>query len=131
MRKNSIVRDNILKYLEFKGVTKYRFYKLTGISNGVLDKDGGVSEETIQKVLSHFREINPVWLMTGNGEMTGEYKREENVISDPEQKYGHTCAYCIEKERIISAKDKIIETQDRTIMSLDEIVKELKIRLWE
>ena len=36
MREISILKENILKYLEFKGISKYEFYQKTGVSNGIL-----------------------------------------------------------------------------------------------
>lgn len=64
-----LVKANILKFIEFKGITRYQFYKITGVSRGVLDQNNGMSEENILKIISGFPEINPLWLLTGNGEM--------------------------------------------------------------
>lgn len=65
----SIVKRRILEYLEYKGVSKYEFYKASTVSNGVLSQKSGMSEENILKTLSHYRDINPSWLMIGEGEM--------------------------------------------------------------
>ena len=54
MRENSTVKQNILKYLENKGVSAYEFYQISGISNGVLSQKGGISEDNIVKFLSTF-----------------------------------------------------------------------------
>ena len=32
-------RDRIIKYVEYKGISKNKFYKETGLSNGFLDKN--------------------------------------------------------------------------------------------
>jgi repressor LexA len=69
MREISFLKQNILKYLEFKGVTKYEFYQKTGISNGILSQNNGLSEENILRFLSYYKDVNPEWLITGNGEM--------------------------------------------------------------
>lgn len=52
-----------------KGLSKRGFYQKTGISNGVLDKSTGLTEDNIEKYLRFFPEINPTWLLTGKGEM--------------------------------------------------------------
>lgn len=69
MREISFLKQNILKYLDFKGITKYEFYQKTGISNGILSQKNGLSEDSIMRFLSYYTEINPEWLLTGNGEM--------------------------------------------------------------
>lgn len=69
MRENSIIKKNILQFLEIKKVSKYEFYQKTGISNGVLSQNNGLSEENTLKFLSYYKEINPEWLLTGKGPM--------------------------------------------------------------
>lgn len=57
----------MLQYLKYQGVSKYQFYKESGISNGMLDKNRGVSEENILKFLEFAPEIRVEWLITGSG----------------------------------------------------------------
>lgn len=66
-RDTSIIKARILKYLDFKGISKYECYQSTGIANGVFSQRGGISEENILKFLSHYQDINPTWLLTGIG----------------------------------------------------------------
>lgn len=69
MQKKSLIKENIVKTLEFKGISKYKFYQENGISRGVLDQKTGISEDNIARFLAYFPEINPNWLITGKGEM--------------------------------------------------------------
>lgn len=91
MQEKSLIKQNILLYLEFKNVSKYRFYKDSGITRGVLDQNTGMSEENTAKFLAYAPDCNPTWLLTGNGEMllsnnNGSIKsftlRTDNNISD-------------------------------------------------
>lgn len=72
MKNISTQKERILKYIDYKGITKNKFYKETGISNGVLDKSSGLSMDTVEKFYSTYNEVNPEWLLTGNGEMIKE-----------------------------------------------------------
>ena len=47
MRDFSILKQRILQYLDFKGITKYECYKNTGITNGVLSQPNGMSLDTL------------------------------------------------------------------------------------
>lgn len=69
MREISIIKERILKYLDFKGVSKYKFYQETGITNGILSQSNGISEENLLKFLSQYKDISADWLLTGEGEM--------------------------------------------------------------
>lgn len=69
MREISIIKERILKYLDFKGVSKYKFYQETGITNGILSQSNGISEENLLKFLSQYKDISADWLLTGEGSM--------------------------------------------------------------
>lgn len=67
--KISIQKEKILQFIDYKGISKNKFYIKTGISNGVLDKKSSLSMNTVEKIYSAYPEINPEWLITGEGEM--------------------------------------------------------------
>lgn len=69
MQEKSLIKQNILKFLENKGVSKYQFYKETGITRGVLDQNNGMSEDNTARFLAKYPDINPDWLLTGKGSM--------------------------------------------------------------
>lgn len=63
------MRKRLLKYLEHKGISKYRFYKETGLSNGFLDKDSDISFESYEKISSQYADLDMEWVRTGSGSM--------------------------------------------------------------
>lgn len=69
MKKISIQKERILQFIDYKGISKNKFYQETGISNGTLDKSSGLSLETVEKFYDVYPEINPEWLITGRGGM--------------------------------------------------------------
>ncbi|KAA5533991.1 helix-turn-helix transcriptional regulator [Paenimyroides baculatum] len=71
----------MIQFLEYKGITKNKFYVETGISNGTLDKVSGLSLETVEKFYNVYPEINPDWLITGKGEMI-KSEKNLNIISN-------------------------------------------------
>jgi repressor LexA len=71
-------KDKIIKYLDLKGVSKNKFYKETGLSNGFLDSGSSFSLENLRIILDKYRDIDPQWLLTGKGEMIiPNFKDEE------------------------------------------------------
>lgn len=62
-------RERVVKYLEDKKISRYRFYKITGLSNGFLDKKGNIRADLCEKICSYFDDLSMNWLITGKGEM--------------------------------------------------------------
>lgn len=71
MSKIAIIKQRILEYLENKGISKYECYQKTGMTNGVLSKTEGLSEENLLRFVSYYDDVNLEWLLKGQGEMTG------------------------------------------------------------
>jgi len=59
----------VLEIIDLKNINKSTFYKLTGLSNGFLDKVKDIGASKIESILNVFEDINPEWLITGKGSM--------------------------------------------------------------
>ena len=82
MQEKSLIKKNILQYLELKGISKYKFYQDTGVTRGVLDQNNGISEDNMLKFLAYFSDVNPEWFLTGEGSMLREYKTIKSVVAE-------------------------------------------------
>jgi len=115
MQKKSPIKQNILIFLDFKGLSRYEFYQITGITRGILDQNNGISEYNIAKFLAYYTEINPEWLLTGRGSMV-----RQPVVSGRE---------CAEKMAIVKEKmqerEEVISLQRHRIKSLEQEVQQL------
>ena len=84
MREFSIIKKNILYFIDNQSISKYELYQKTGISNGVLSQKGGMSEENTIKFLSYYTNVSADWLLTGKGDMfkkVGLVQQAHNNIS--------------------------------------------------
>lgn len=72
------IRERILLYLDYKSISKYRFYKETGISNGFLDKDGAIGSDKCVNICSHYTDLDPEWLLLGMGSMLKSIQNTTN-----------------------------------------------------
>ncbi len=84
MRENSVIKQRILQYAVYKGISRYEIYKKTGITNGVLSQSTGISEENILKFLSYFKEVSPDWLIIGKEPMIKEHNHINAVQENKE-----------------------------------------------
>lgn len=74
-------KQRILQYIDFKRIDRTIFFQQTGLKRGLLDADklkSTVSDVFIAKILATYPDLNPDWLITGQGPML----RDENKIVD-------------------------------------------------
>ena len=73
----------IKQYIDYKGITNQNFEKQVGFSNGAfasqLKNNRTIGVDKLENILIAFPELNPEWLLTGNGEMI-KTKSKKNVI---------------------------------------------------
>jgi len=73
----------IKKYVDFKRITNQNFEKTIGFSNGAfatqLKNNKTIGVDKLENILTTYPEINPEWLLTGNGEML---KSEKEVFKN-------------------------------------------------
>ncbi|WP_208542498.1 hypothetical protein [Flavobacterium psychrophilum] len=61
--------ERVNQYIDYKGISKYKFCKDLGFSNKFLDNSSNMGTDKACKILHHYPEINSEWLLTGNGTM--------------------------------------------------------------
>jgi putative phage repressor len=71
--------DRILQFIDYKGISKLSFYKEVGLSNGFLDKNKSIGSEKLVKILNSYPEIEPLWLLLGQGEML---KKDVTIVDN-------------------------------------------------
>ncbi len=64
----SLIKNRILEFIDYKGISKYKFYKETGITRGVLESKSGITEDNISKFINYYPSVNLEWLFRGEGE---------------------------------------------------------------
>lgn len=79
------VRDRILVFIDAIGITKSRFEKIVGFSNGYIDKLRECpSQKKLDIISNTFPMLSMPWLLTGEGEMLRDNSTEE-VKADGEK----------------------------------------------
>lgn len=130
MREISVLKERILQYIDYKNISKYEFYKITGMSNGILSQSNGFSEENTLKLLSYFPEINPEWLLTGKGSMLREQPQKDpiNLVSEPQASYSTNTSQSLEREldllkTQLKDKERIISMLEKEVIRLENELK--------
>ena len=145
MQEKSPIKKNILQYIEYKGISKYKFYQETGITRGVLDQNNGMSEENTARFIAQYPEVSTDWLLTGKGAMLRGQSAPEvapppsepafpgfiEKIQELSVKVGRLEAENEHLRAAIEAKQKEIEAQRREIEARQKEIedKERQIKL--
>lgn len=61
--------ERVKEYIDSIEISKYKFCQLLGFSNKFLDNSSNMGTDKACKILRHFPDINPEWLLTGDGSM--------------------------------------------------------------
>ena len=74
----STIKQRMIIHIKKHCMSLNNFYEKSRVSNGILGKKGGVSEDTIVKFLDFFPDVNPTWLMTGQEETVDTIQSNQN-----------------------------------------------------
>lgn len=62
-------KDRIKKFLEYKHISKNKFYSQTGLSIGFLDSGSSLGVDKARIIINTYPDINLNWLILGEGDM--------------------------------------------------------------
>jgi len=109
MQENSIIKQNILKYLKFKGITPYRFYKENDVTRGILTQNNGITEENLLKFIRFAQDISLNWLILGEGSMLKTDTPDDGAKTEEETA----------SDGVTAALERIIQRQAKEIARLE------------
>lgn len=70
MTDNQTIKARLLSFIAFLGIGQAKFEKKCGLANGYVNNiRKSITPEKLQKIALQYPELNPGWLMTGEGEM--------------------------------------------------------------
>lgn len=73
------IRERLRRFIDYKGISRYKFYKDLGLSNGFLDKEGNIGSDKCEKIIYQYPDLNIIWLITGEGDMLYNSTKNHNV----------------------------------------------------
>ncbi len=83
----SSIKERILNFIKEEGHSKSEFYRKTGITRGVLDKDSGLTEVNIAKFIAAYPEVKLDWLIKGYGQVRDAKFQDPEIVSEPNDRY--------------------------------------------
>lgn len=80
-RNISPIKEKILQYLEYKGISEYKFYRESGVSRGLLRKPSEIGQQTLQKIFAYYKDLSPIWVLENEGTMLRDTENQEIAIA--------------------------------------------------
>ena len=72
-------KDRIQQYIDYKGISNSKFEIEVGLSNGYWRKTKSISSSVVEKILRIYSELNPLWVLTGEGSMLKNTSASSNT----------------------------------------------------
>ena len=109
------IKERLFNYIDSIELSKKKFCEITGISYGNItgkSVESAIGSDQIVAILVKFPNLNPDWLLLGEGEMI---RKKETESSVSEKMYNE-----LRKE-----KDELIRENERLKISIEQLKKEL------
>ena len=121
--KNS--KERFKYFLETQGKTKNNFYEISGMSNGLLDKEGGLNEDSLLKICNVYPEISLDWLLLEKGGMIRRETEKTVAMATAPQAIANTG----ELNNLASPElVEIIISQQESIKSLSSTLERISLK---
>lgn len=133
----SPIKQRLIEFIEFKGISKNRFEVDCGLSpRYVSNISRSIGQDIIKKISLTYPELNIGWLLTGEGSMLKEESSQNlKVLEDLEKIYKNKIESLEEKINMlndtVATQKQIIEDQKWLIESLRSQVMRLETKKTE
>lgn len=125
----SNIKERVLLIAENKNIRKADFFKDLGLSYANfkgIQKTSALNSDAIVTILSRYPDIEPEWLITGQGEM---FRRGATIARDKTDLYQEPVVVNEIETTLIDALQLVIAAQEKTIKSLESQVSALEREL--
>lgn len=123
--------DRIILFIRHKGLSMRAFDMSIGVGNGYTSKqsksNASVGSDVLEKIIDVYPDLNPLWLITGKGDMTLDTEK----VEEPLLGYGNSIDEILENKikRIIQEQLKEFSSKLEEFPTLHEISKEIQKNL--
>ncbi len=114
-------KEKIRKYLDYKGVSKNKFYLATGLSMGFLDSGKSLGVDKLKIIISIYPDLSLDWLILDRGPMIREVTPTEPAANQRDQRD----IIIASLEKTIAAHEKTIARDDQLIAALQQQISDL------
>ncbi len=130
------VKERLKEFIKAEGISEREFCRRVGVGSAYIQSiRKSIMPDTLQQITIQFPQLNPLWLLLGEGEMfipETKPEAEATEIRPSEMLAKLLDEAKDEKARLLSiieSQQRIMESQQRTIENLTELSKKANARL--
>lgn len=131
MEKKFTIKERIIQLAKYKGFTLEDFCSRIGLTYGNFKgnaKKTPINSDSLENILAIIPDVNPIWLLTGNGCMLLDNLTDDSQPKKPPNETASTCSLCLEKERIIKEMEARLQDKDKIIALLELQLSEYRAK---
>lgn len=123
--------DRIILFIRHKNLSMRAFDMSIGVGNGYTSKQSksgaSVGSDVLERIIDIYPDLNPLWLITGKGNMILDIEKSEEPLPD----YGESIDEILENKikRIVQEQLKEFSSKLEDFPTLDQISKEIQKNL--
>lgn len=131
MQNESSVKERLKEFVSYLNISEREFCRTIGVGSAYIASiKKSIKADKLEAITKQYPQLNPVWLIRGEGEMLIPVRLEEDITPKSTELAPTEMLYKLledakeEKARLLS----IIESQQRTIETLAELTKKANAR---
>jgi hypothetical protein len=119
------VKERIREFVKYKGMSERAFCLSIGVSTSFVNSmRKSLQPDKISSIVLHYPELNPTWLITGDGQMIlgTEAKTSKNTQSPAYPQVNLNDELGMMKQ-LLESKDKLVASLEREIQTLNRQIE--------
>lgn len=129
MSDNQTIKDRLKAFIKSLGIGQGAFEKAVGFSNGYVNNiRKSIQPEKLQSIVRVYPQLNPGWLMTGEGEMLRE---EPGNSVDSSRDISLLKNLLQANEELLQANEELLQAKEELLQTKEVLLKEREVRLKE
>ena len=122
--------ERLVQYIDYKGFSNRSFEMQIGLSNGYigtqLKRNADLGESILNKILDNCLDINPIWLISGKGDMLKNtetrtlYWRDSETDENIANKINEIPAFEVDSNTIAQIRLEALHDKEKIIVMLEK-----------
>ena len=131
MSENQNTKKRLLQFIMFKNISVHRFETEVGLSNGyVKNMRNSIQPDKVRNIVLKFPDLNPGWLLTGEGEMLrseGGKQSSGKPVESPASDRDNVQSLLSSNRELVQQHGELIAQHTELIRQQGELIEMIKV----
>ncbi len=131
MSENQNTKKRLLQFIMFKNISVHKFEIEVGLSNGyVKNMRNSIQPDKVRNIVLKFPDLNPGWLLTGEGEMLrpeGSNQEHKKAVEPPASDRDNVQSLLSSNRELVQQHGELIAQHSELIRQQGELIEMIKV----